>query len=144
MSTDDPDYNQIFERLAGQPDDDPDIVGLVAYGLYKQAKREWAAKIRSRESRGPTDAELRDYVNSWTESRLDGLIHQAEQWLGGYADEVISAQRPYIERDALKGSFGRGLLQSALGTLLYTSVLLLLYAVIYFAGIDVISVFGNN
>ena len=54
-------YNQTFEKLV--PDAEPsDLEGIVAYGLYKIAKREWAREIGERAQRNPTDAELAAYV----------------------------------------------------------------------------------
>lgn len=38
-------YNQVFERLVTDTDD---IEGFIAYGLYKQAKREWLSAFTIR------------------------------------------------------------------------------------------------
>lgn len=54
------DYNTIFERFVGASEEAPqDLLGIVAYGIYKHAKREWVADIRTRFARPPTEDELR-------------------------------------------------------------------------------------
>ncbi len=56
-------YNPIFERLVDRPGDNRhELVGFIAYALYKRAKRHWAANLMDRRSRRPTDAELDEYV----------------------------------------------------------------------------------
>ena len=77
------------------------LQGFVAYSLYKQAKREWAAK----KAQKPTDQELRDYVDTWTPSRLEGLSEQAEGILDVFGNAFVEAARPRIREEALRGTF---------------------------------------
>lgn len=56
-------YNEVFERLVTDPDD---IEGFIAYGLYKQAKREWLIDFHSRLGRAPNANELKAYNQTWT------------------------------------------------------------------------------
>jgi len=53
-------YNKIFERLVGDIEDggDANLRGLLAYGFYKVAKREWVAQSREKNGNPPTGAEL--------------------------------------------------------------------------------------
>ena len=138
----DKEYNSIFETLVGESGANSDIVGIIAYGRYKQAKREWAAQIRIKYSRGPTDEELRSYVTTWTQSRLDGARQEAEQVLVRFADEVVAGARPGIEKEALRGTFLGGALQSATGSFIYSLLLLLVFFIINRLGVDMISLFS--
>src|SRR5918993_5304758 len=74
------------------------LVGLIAYGLYEEARREWVDAFKSREGRYPMPEELRSYETSWTSSRLDGLKNAAVQILASYADTVSI----YVENQALQ------------------------------------------
>ncbi|MFL5226699.1 MAG: hypothetical protein ACJ8C7_00280 [Microvirga sp.] len=55
------------------------LVGLIGYGLYEEARREWVDEFKGREGRYPTPAELRAYETSWTSSRLEGLKNAGVQ-----------------------------------------------------------------
>src|SRR3546814_15750943 len=57
MTTPDPgerEYNRIFEMLVTASDD---LVGLVAYALYKRHKRDWLLALRSKREPTPEDAQ---------------------------------------------------------------------------------------
>jgi hypothetical protein len=46
QAANEPDYNSIFEELVdGNADQQNELVGIVAYTLYKKAKREWAKDL---------------------------------------------------------------------------------------------------
>jgi hypothetical protein len=59
--TDDPHKNPIFELLVlGEHD----VPGLLAYGLYKQNKRDWLIAFQASNSRTPDAAELAAFILS--------------------------------------------------------------------------------
>jgi hypothetical protein len=61
--------NPIFDALV-TPDDD--VVGLVAYSLYKQNKRAWLDDFIKATGRAPSEAETRAYIiGESTERRLN-------------------------------------------------------------------------
>lgn len=134
-------YNSIFESLVGKIGQNPSLIGMIAYGLYKQAKREWSDGIRRKHSRGPTDDELDAYFATWTESRLQGAKKEAEQILAQFADEVISNAKPDIEKQALRGTFRSGILQSMVGSFIYSILLVCIFLIISNLGVDIISLF---
>ena len=110
----DDDYNPIFEQLVdGDHDQESELIGIIAYGLYKQAKREWSSEIRSQKQRGPNNDELKAYVASWTDSRIDGLRTEAAEILASFSGYVIENERPNILKDALRGRFWRGVWQGS-------------------------------
>ncbi|MGL4243172.1 MAG: hypothetical protein ACRCTI_18820, partial [Beijerinckiaceae bacterium] len=56
-AADDP--NPMFGLLV---ENDDDVAGLLAYGLYKQNKRDWLLAHRARAGREPTSAELEAFI----------------------------------------------------------------------------------
>ncbi|HSP23935.1 MAG TPA: hypothetical protein VLQ65_02045 [Saliniramus sp.] len=133
-------YNPIYERLVDDPVDDHEIVGLIAYALYKRAKREWAARIRSRHGRGPSSTELSDYVETWTPSRLSSLRAEAASALAGYANYVIVSEEPRILKDALRGTFWPSILRSMVAAAIYTLALIALAIIAARAGVDLLGI----
>lgn len=53
-------YNVVYEKLVKN---NQDIVGLLAYCLYKQSKQQFIRKFESRNNRRPSDIELGNHVN---------------------------------------------------------------------------------
>jgi hypothetical protein len=56
---DDPHRNPIFELLV---QGESDVAGLLAYGLYKQNKRDWLIAFQASNSRAPDAAELAAFI----------------------------------------------------------------------------------
>jgi hypothetical protein len=95
----------IFPKFRGEEADPRErLLGLIAYGLYQEALREWVDGFRQREKRFPSAEELKGYEGSWTASRLDGLKNAAVQILASYAD-VIATQ---VELQTLREARRRG------------------------------------
>lgn len=132
-------YNPIFERLYDR--EGGRLAGFVAYGIYKIAKREWAADIREQHGRAPNQDELKHYIGTWTLSRLDGLRQEADQALGRYAEEVVEEARPQILREALQGSFWRSVGASITAATLYTLILIALAVIAAVMGVDLLNAF---
>lgn len=131
------DYNPLFDTFVKDGASKRErLQGLVAYALYKQAKREWAAKRATK----PTEAELTAYVETWTssQSRLDGLTEQAGRILDAFGDDFVQAARPGIREEAIRGSFGKAVWSSVLGTFGYSLGLLGLLLILKFFGVDIL------
>ena len=127
--------NEVFERLVTDTDD---IEGFIAYGLYKQAKREWLIDFHARNHRAPKAAEFAAYNACWTETSLQALRENAESALSAYADTIVEVATPSIESEALKVGrpVWKDLVIGAMSAVTY-SVLLLVAAYL-------IKVFGND
>jgi len=93
-------YNPIFQTLVGGS---RDLEGLVAYGLYKIAKREYVEGYRRRHGKPPTPDVLDEYVNGWTESRIAGVQGQAKQALASFGEAVLEDAVEDIRREAIEG-----------------------------------------
>lgn len=74
-------FNDIFGRLVA---DDDDIVGLLAYSIYKQNKVDWLISFKRDEGRSPDPTELKSYITGEkTGRRLATYRHLASATLGG-------------------------------------------------------------
>jgi hypothetical protein len=129
------DHNPVFHHLVRASDD---IGGFIAYGLYKQAKREWLLGHKAREARAPSPAELRSFSRQWTPTTLKAFRDNAESALFGYAQSVVQDETPSIQRDAL-----------IQGHPLWKDVMIgvvsaLTYSVILVIAAFLLSVFGND
>jgi len=131
-------YNPIFETLVKTGRGD--ILGLVAYGIYKISKREWVQEFQERHRRSPDAPELAAYISMWTPSQLENLRGAAEEVVASYADEVVEAAKPDIVRDALRGTTWRAVWTSMLASLLYTLLLIGLVFALSFVGIDIVDI----
>jgi hypothetical protein len=138
-------HNRIFERLIDDnPDDEHILVGVVAYFYYKAAKREWIENHCERVGQSPSEAELRAYISSWTDMRIDGVRAQANAALTAYAADIIDQERPKIVEETLKHrSFWREAWVACFGAGLWTVVLIVFAIILKLAHIDLIGVLGN-
>lgn len=108
--------NAVFESLVTG---DADIVGLVAYSIYKQNKHDWLVAFDKAKGRGPNENEVAAYIlGESTPRRLAIYRHLAEATLEGRGPEVPAgpateafAQRTYgaAARRAPAKSAGNGL-----------------------------------
>jgi hypothetical protein len=114
------------------------LVGLIAYGLYEEARREWVDDFKDREGRYPTPDDLRAYETSWTASRLEGLKNAAVQVLASYADSLAREVENQALRRALRGGFFRSVARWLFSAILFGAAVLGLMAALSRAGVDVI------
>lgn len=134
-------HNRIFEHFVG--DDlfrQPDLKGMVAYSLYKVAKRQWAANVFERNARPPTAAELAEYAQTWTPAQIESHERQAEQILKAFASDAVVEATPEIERAAQKDRFWPSVWTSIFANMLYTLFLIALVIILRRAGVDLLSI----
>jgi hypothetical protein len=132
-----PAFDPIFPQLVKE-DDSPErkLIGFIGFGLYNEAKREWASEFRTREGRYPSDEDTQVYERSWTGSRKDALQNAAAQLLASYADAVVSQLEVQILRSALRGSFVRYVARSIFSAALYTLALVGLGVALLRSGVE--------
>jgi len=127
----------MFPQLVKEADTpEQKLIGFIAYGLYEEARREWASDFRDREGRYPAENELRAYERSWTASRLDGIRNAAVQLVAAYADTVSNQIEAEVLRRALKGRFWRGVGQWLFSALVYTLAILGAVVALGRSGVD--------
>lgn len=124
------DYNTVFEKLVAEADADKQLVGLVAYGLYKISKREWVMQFREEhDGRKPTDEDQKAYARSLTSTILDGYRSQANEVVAGYANAVVESERPRIYKEAIAGTFLRSFWPSLAASVVFAALLALIVVI---------------
>lgn len=85
-------HNVVFTSLVTGDDD---IVGLVAYSIYKQNKYDWLQAYGRLEGRMPDPAEVHSYLlGESTPRRLATYRHLARAVLDGRGPEVVGTAAP--------------------------------------------------
>lgn len=133
-----PQFNPIFAEFYAKAPEAERPHALIAYGLYKIAKREWATDLFERENRAPTEADLAAYVHTWTPSQFDGKRAEARSILSAYADDVVEAAAPGIEKAALRGSWARAIGYGIAANIVYTLLLIVILLILKSQGVDVL------
>lgn len=94
----DPERNEVFTSLVNG---DTDIVGLVAYSIYKQNKHDWLVAFNKLKSREPNEDEIFAYIaGESTPRRLATYRHLAEATLEGRGPTVNMgpASEKFVQR----------------------------------------------
>lgn len=131
-------HNTLYERFVDEGDNR--VQGFIAYGLYKNAKREWVMDFKTTNSRDPTPAELATYVSAFTDQTIATYETQAAAALAAFAEGAIADARADIVEEALRGSFWSSVWQSIFASALYTMILIALAVSLALAGVDVLGV----
>lgn len=92
-------YNKTFERLVTGKDD---LVGLLAYSLYKQSKSDWIKRFKQRTPDGPTQPELDAYADHLGDDDLNRLRGEAQSMLFSFADTFLQERMPSIRENFIK------------------------------------------
>jgi hypothetical protein len=130
---DEPQFGVIFKRFY---DSEPDNVrGLVAYGLYKIAKREWTDEFYRTNGVPPERADVIRYTATWTAAMITGKQAEADDILRDYGRQLVAAAKPDIVETALKGTMLRSIGINVASAFLYTLILIGLVAVLHYAGV---------
>ena len=80
--------NAVFAALVSG---DNDIVGLIAYSIYKQNKLDWLVAFNKQKGRDPNEAEVASYiVGESTPRRLAIYRHLAQATLEGRGPDVTA------------------------------------------------------
>lgn len=85
-----PAFSTAFDRLVGDHDTEIDIVGLLAYALYKRDKRELAV------SKAVDDQMLRQHYKTLTSGLQSQYRDSALRLLEDYSNAVVSRAEPEI------------------------------------------------
>src|SRR5690606_29388770 len=132
-------YNNLFGTFIDDAEDE--VLGMIAYAIYKRAKREWVINCHVKHGRKPTVDEEDGYVGTWTDTQITSARNMAAQTITAFADSVISQARPDILKDALRGKFWKSVAASVVAAVLYTSILIVLGLILAYSGVDVAGIF---
>lgn len=93
-------YNFIYNKLVTAEDD---LVGLIAYGIYKKHKIEFITKIKEEQQREPIDEECHAFfVASTTDTQLDNYRSQAETMLSEMVGNIAREEIVNFEKEMLQ------------------------------------------
>lgn len=92
-------YNRTYERLVNDPND---LVGLLAYALYKQSKRDWLTRYKQKDSSGPSLSEMQAYAEHFGDDDLRRFRDEAQTTLYEFAQTFLEDRLPSIKNDIVK------------------------------------------
>jgi hypothetical protein len=139
---DNPNYNKLFSIFVDpESSEGEQLQGMIAYGLYKRAKSEWAKSIWNANGHPPTPEELASYHATWTATNIRSMSDLAASSLAEFAQSVIDEATPAIQRKALEGNFWKNVGTNMFAAFLYSVVLILLVLVLRWIGVDILGLF---
>lgn len=93
-------YNSNYKKLVTADDD---VLGLIAYGIYKQHKIEFITKIKEEQHREPTQEEYNTFfAASTTDSQLNNYRSQAETLLSETVGNIAKEELKHHEDEMLR------------------------------------------
>ena len=136
-----PTPEEIFKTLVK---DETDLEGMVAYGLYALQEAEWTEQFKAdHNGESPSKQDLQGFTASFTNIALDRLRTNARNTMYEFADRFMAANIEEVERQAIvnsilgevksQNSFGKNVIASATGAFLFSVILILLAAVLFFS-----------
>lgn len=88
--------NRVFQKLVTKDDD---IIGLIAYAIYKQNKLDWLVAYAKTRERPPGDDEIAAYIiGESTPRRIATYRHMAEATLGSAMGRLPSEPGAFFAR----------------------------------------------
>lgn len=120
-------YNFIYRKLVT---DKNDVLGIIAYSIYKRQKIEFIKNFETQNNRPPDDNDLRHFINiSNSDSQLELYKNQALELTQNFLNETIAEDiakrelefdsRVKAELSKVKNSFISGVLQSLVGSIFF-------------------------
>lgn len=135
-------YNYIYKQLV---EDKTDIVGQIAYSLYKADKVEYINKFKGEHGREPNEGELKPFHDtSCLEGSLDRYKDTALSILKGFLDSTLSETAVQLESEIQANyianvkkavdqpSFWKRCLEGVLQSIIATVIIGLIVALIAF------------
>lgn len=93
-------YSFIYREIVTGDDD---VVGLIAYGIYKKHKIEFITKVKNTLGREPTAEEFGSFIAaSTTESQLRNYRSQAEIMLSETVGQIAGEELKIYENEMLR------------------------------------------
>ncbi|MHC8383969.1 hypothetical protein [Pseudomonas sp. LB3P14] len=88
-------HNVMYEKLVENPDD---IVGQLAYCMYKQSKQQYLQQFAMRNNRQPTDAEVRNHVHCAELPAVEMYKDTANNTFNDYLAQAIQEKLDEMEK----------------------------------------------
>jgi Fe2+ transport system protein B len=127
-------YNFIYAKLV---EDENDILGIIAYSMYKRQKIEYIQTIDKKYGREPTNEEFQSfYAISNSDSQLENYQSQAIALANQFLEEALAEKAQELEDyfsektrqeiRSIRPSFMSGVFQSLIGSVIFVLFLGLL------------------
>lgn len=140
-------YSRIYSQLVKDGDD---LVGLIAYGLYKREKLEFIAKIHAEREDGPSNGDVQAFhTAATTDGRLANYRDQAERLLARFSEEMLEDQAVTLQVEyeqelisELKSAqpFWRGVWQNLAANILALAITALVLVILWASKIGFLQV----
>ena len=137
------DYNPIFENIFARIEEGGDeIIAYIAYGLYKEQKRDFLIQEKER-LKGPVPQEQLDAFHRFiNERQIELLWNAAAESLGRFALNFADEEKKEAVRealaDAVKGKFWQQVWVTASATFIFAIGSIVIYFGLRFIGFDLI------
>src|SRR5207302_1008283 len=95
----DPGHSDIFDRLAA--DNEGDLIGLIAYGIYQRRKRAWMKDFCGSNGRHPNAEERGAYAFGYRQDAIESLRGDAESVMAEFAEQAIEERTAEMQANAL-------------------------------------------
>ena len=152
--TDRPEHNRAYEALVSGDDD---VIGLVAYSIYKRDKRDFLVHWREQHGVPPNPEQVQAFVTTvLTSGQQQRYRIAARTILDAFADASVAAARPEIVNQAVTdrvetaartiedaGVWYRQIPAGIISALIYTILLIAILFVLRYAGVDLESIFNQ-
>lgn len=90
-------YNNMYDRIV---QGENDIIGYVAYALYKESKAEYIATYKSEHGQEPADEVVAEFLRAiGTDANISRFRMQAEEMIQGIIVEELREQVQQIRKD---------------------------------------------
>lgn len=87
-------YNKVYESLVTSEDD---IVGFIAYGLYKKSKQKYITTFEQKYSKRPSDEDISIHVSCSELPSLDNYRAEAKRLLELLLEQAVSDKEAKLE-----------------------------------------------
>lgn len=155
-------YSSIYQRLV---EDRTDIVGHIAYSLYKADKVEFVNHFKAKNNREPDEHELQPFHDSscldgalmryresaisilavFLDNTLSETVRQLEHEVQSQYQENIKEATKELQPISKKRRYGEGIVQSILGALMFALLVAAIAFIIQFKGTELpINASPNN
>ena len=93
-------YNYIYSRLVK---DQNDVVGMLAYSIYKQHKIEFIENIKKKKNAAPTDSDIENFImSSVTSSQLEKYRESANAVLSEIVANSVQTELMSVDYEIQK------------------------------------------
>lgn len=137
------DYNPIFERILARAQQEDDLItAYIAYGIYKERKRDFLIDQKEKIGAPVPQATIEIYHDGWNDGQIDLAWNKAAGMLATFAVSYADEEKKEAVRSALKeavrGKFWKDVGVNAVANLFFAVGTIALYLLLKFIGFDLI------